>query len=76
MICANTTIGLYISDLPKRDIENDFFAVIFGRPIPRHCVKVSDVNENVLEIDTTRAWRETDSHASWSNEVAVEVVIR
>jgi len=51
-------------------------ALIFGRPIARHCVKVSDTCENVLEIDTIRAWKESDSKASWSNEVAVEVVIR
>lgn len=68
--------GLYISDLKKRSIKNDFIAVIFGRPIPSHCVKVNDVCENILEIDTERAWKETDSRAGWSNEVAVEVVIR
>jgi hypothetical protein len=51
-------------------------ALIFGRPIARHCVKVSDTSDNVLEIDTIRAWEESDSKASWSNEVAVEVVIR
>ncbi|KAL6712570.1 hypothetical protein ACN47E_000447 [Coniothyrium glycines] len=70
------TYGLYVSDLTKRDIDNDFFAVIFGRPISRECVRISTANENVLEIDTYRAWKETDSRAGWSNEVAVEVVIR
>lgn len=50
--------------------------VLFGRPIPSHCVSVSKNAENVLEIDTARAWKETDSQAGWSNEVAVEVVIR
>jgi hypothetical protein len=50
--------------------------VIFGRPIPEHCVKISEGNENVLEIDTVRAWKETDSKAGWSNEVNIEVVIR
>lgn len=67
---------MYISDLKQRSIEDDFFAVIFGKPISVHCVKVSDVCENVLEIDTTRAWEESESQASWSNEVAVELVIR
>jgi hypothetical protein len=71
-----TCLGLYVSDLSKRSITNDFFAVIFGRPIPEHCVKVSEGNENVLEIDTVRAWKETDSKAGWSNEVNIEVVIR
>ncbi|KAF2823401.1 glycoside hydrolase [Ophiobolus disseminans] len=70
------TYGVYISDLKQRSIEDDFFAVLFGRPIPSHCVKASKADENVLEIDLTRAWKETDQKASWSNEVAVELVIR
>lgn len=68
--------GVYISDLKDRNIEEDFFALIFGRPVPAHCVKVSKADANVLEIDLTRAWEETDQKASWSNEVAVELVIR
>ncbi|KAF1366074.1 raffinose synthase protein-like protein Sip1 [Lizonia empirigonia] len=71
-----TYAGLYISDLKERNLDDDVMALIFGRPIARHCVKVSDSCDNVLEIDTTRAWKESDSKASWSNEVAVEVVIR
>jgi hypothetical protein len=67
---------VYISDLKQRSLEDDFFALMYGRPIPFHCVKVSDVCENVLEIDLTRAWKETDQQASWSNEVNVEVVVR
>jgi hypothetical protein len=69
-------VGLYISDLKKRSIADDFFGVIFGRPIPLHCVKVNDACDNILEIDVARAWDETDSTAGWSNEVAVEVFIR
>lgn len=50
--------------------------MLFGRPIPADCVKVSAEDENVLEIDLTKAWKETDQKASWSNEVAVELIIR
>jgi hypothetical protein len=57
--------GVYVSDLKDRSIEDDFFAVMFGRPIPSDCVKVSDVSENVLEIDLVKAWQETDQKASW-----------
>ncbi|KAF2752059.1 glycoside hydrolase family 36 protein [Sporormia fimetaria CBS 119925] len=70
------TYGLYVSGLSERNLENDFIALLFGRPIPFHCVKVNDVCPNILEIDTVRAWKETDSKAGWSNEVHVEVVIR
>jgi hypothetical protein len=69
-------LGVYISDLKERNIKDDFFAVLFGIPIPSHCVGVSEKEENVLELDLARAWRETGQKASWSNEVAVEVVIR
>jgi hypothetical protein len=57
--------GIYVSDLKQRNIEDDFFAVLFGRPIPTDCVKISDVCENVLEIDLAKAWKETDQNASW-----------
>ena len=73
---ANRCVGLYVSDLKKRSIQDDFMAVIFGRPIPVDCVKINDADENILEIDTVKAWKATDSHAGWSNEVAVEVIIR
>ena len=73
---TNNVIGLYISDLKQRDLDEDIMALIFGRPIARHCVRISDQCSNVLEIDTIRAWKESNSQASWSNEVAVEVVIR
>ena len=73
---ANDLEGLYISDLKHRSLDDDVMALIFGRPIAKHSVKISDTCENVLEIDTIRAWKESDSKASWSNEVAVEVVIR
>lgn len=68
--------GVYISNLKDRNLDDDFMALIFGRPIAKHCVKISDTCENVLEIDTTRAWKESNSKASWSNEVAVEIIVR
>ena len=68
--------GVYISNLKDRNLDDDFMALIFGMLIAKHCVKVSDTCENVLEIDTTRAWKESDSKASWSNEVAVEIIVR
>jgi hypothetical protein len=70
------TYGLYVSNLGQRSLKDDFIALIFGRPIPLHCVMISESCADVLEIDTVRAWKETDSRAGWSNEVAIEVVIR
>jgi hypothetical protein len=69
-------VGLYVSDLPQRSLEDDFLGLMFGRPISLSCVKINDACENILEIDLVKAWKETDSQAGWSNEVAVEVIIR
>ncbi|KAK8195515.1 raffinose synthase protein-like protein Sip1 [Phyllosticta capitalensis] len=67
------TYGIWIEDLEKMDIENRFIALIFGKPVAMHCVKVKN---SVLEIDLVRAWEESDQRAGWSNEVAIEVIIR
>jgi hypothetical protein len=49
--------------------------VMFGKPIPPHCVKVSDTDSNVLEVDLEAVWKESEQKAGWSNEVAVEIFI-
>ncbi|KIW07354.1 uncharacterized protein PV09_02200 [Verruconis gallopava] len=68
-------IGFYISGLEARSIEDDFMGLMFGKPIPLHCVKKSVDYKNVLEIDTEKAWAESDQKASWSNEVHFELFI-
>lgn len=49
--------------------------LMFGKPIPLDCVKKSEADPYVLEIDLETAWKESDQRAGWSNEVAVEVII-
>jgi len=49
--------------------------LLFGKPIPLHCVKRSKTDENVLELDIETAWEESEKHAGWSNEVNVEFFI-
>ena len=39
--------------------------MLFGRPIPSDCVKISDTFEDILELDLVKAWEETDQNASW-----------
>lgn len=68
--------GLYVSDLENRSLEDDFMALLFGKPIELHCVTISSACKNVLEIDVARAWKESEQRAGWSNEVAIEVLIR
>ncbi|EMC94492.1 glycoside hydrolase family 36 protein [Baudoinia panamericana UAMH 10762] len=66
-------MGLWIEDLGKRNIEEQFMVLIFGKPIGVGCVRVSDMSEKVLEIDVEKAWRESGERAGWSNEVGIEV---
>ncbi|KAI6804091.1 glycoside hydrolase family 36 protein [Hortaea werneckii] len=69
------TMGLYVSDLPKRDLDQQLMVMIFGKPISRDCVRDSARDENVLEIDVDKAWKDSGEEAGWSNEVSVEVFI-
>lgn len=67
------TFGLWIRDLEKYSLDDDFMALVFGQPVPRHCVEKKG---DALEIDVARAWKEGGQKAGWSNEVAVEVFVR
>jgi hypothetical protein len=76
------TMGLWMSDLNDRSIDDDFMVMIFGKPIPAHCVSKQSIpnaaekdHGGVLRIDVERAWKEMELQAGWSNEVAVEVFV-
>lgn len=68
-------LGLYVSDLEARKLEDDFMVMIHGKPVPLGCVKVNDQCGKVLEVDVERAWKEMGEEAGWSNEVSVEVFV-
>jgi len=68
-------LGLYASDLEGRSIEESLMVMIYGKPIPFHCVAVSRRCRNVLEIDVERAWREGELDSGWSNEVSLEIFL-
>ncbi|SLM37360.1 Glycosyl hydrolases 36 [Lasallia pustulata] len=68
-------LGIYVSDLEKRSIQDDFLVTILGKVIPFHAV-TSHASNRVLEVDVERAWKEMDLTSGWSNEVAVEIFIR
>lgn len=68
-------LGLYISDLPERSMEDSLMVMIFGKPVPVEAVRISERDERVLEVDVERAWRESGEDAGWSNEVSVEIFI-
>ena len=68
-------LGIYISDLKHRKVEESLMVMIFSKPIPLHCVRVNEVCEKVLEVDVERAWKELGEDAGWSNEVSVEMFV-
>jgi hypothetical protein len=70
-----TITGLYISNLPKRDIKETLLITVLGKVIPLHTVKKSIADDRVLEIDVQTAWKELDLDSKWSNEVQVKVYI-
>lgn len=67
------TYGVWVEGLEGLSLEEDLMALLFGRPVPVHCVRKEG---RVLEIDLVRAWAESEQRAGWSNEVAIEVFIR
>jgi len=67
-------MGLYVSDLPSRKIE-ELMVMIYGKAIPAHCVRKNEVCNKVLEVDVETAWKESGEKAGWSNEVSVEVFV-
>lgn len=68
-------LGLYVSDLEARKVEDDFMVLIHGKPVPVGCVTVNETCGKVLEVDVERAWKEMGEEAGWSNEVSVEVFV-
>lgn len=68
-------LGLYVSDLEARKVEDDFMVMIHGRSVPVGCVRVNGVCGKVLEVDVERAWKEMGEEAGWSNEVSLEVFV-
>jgi len=68
--------GIWVENLQSLSIENDFFALVSGKPIEFQCVKYSTVDNNVLEIDLVKAWELSGNLGTWGNEVAVELFIR
>jgi len=69
-------MGLYISDLESRSIENDFMIMILGRPISVDRVRKSKTSGKILEVDVEKAWKDSGERPGWSNEVSIEVFMQ
>lgn len=70
------TLGIYISDLHDRKIDQNFMVMILGQPVPRKTVwKVGNEGATVLAIDVLAAWETLKLDSGWSNEVFVRIFI-
>lgn len=79
-------LGIYISDLADRDIQNDFFAIMKGKGVSGEFVRRGKEEEGeagggggkggVLELDVEGAWDAMGLEVGWGNEVDVEVFVR
>ena len=70
-------LGLWFSHLSDYSVDEDYMVMIFGTPVPRHCVwaQQSAKGDGVLKVDVETAWEEMGLEAGWSNEVVVEVFV-
>lgn len=78
------TLGVWISDLRDRTIDDGFLVEISGRVVPRARVRrvltepgavEGEGKGGVLEIDLLGAWRDMQLDSGWSNEVRVGVFV-
>jgi hypothetical protein len=65
-------LGIYVSNLEDKTVDDNFMAMISKRAIPRSAVSADG---KVFRIDLERAWKELKLPISWSNEVVVELLI-
>ncbi|QIW97208.1 hypothetical protein AMS68_002726 [Peltaster fructicola] len=70
------TAGLYISTLPEKSVADDFFVLMYGKPVPQACVSINKVSDKLLEIDIEKAWKQNAETPGWSNEVSIEIFMR
>ncbi|GAM89417.1 hypothetical protein ANO11243_074550 [Dothideomycetidae sp. 11243] len=72
-------LGVWVSNLPQKSVDENIMVLIRGTPVPREAVRVSKECHRVLEIDFEMLWtRDQDAEAAtftWGNEVSLEVFI-
>ena len=68
------TLGLYISSLPQKSVEDDIMVMLSEKVVPMHTVTIAK-QAPVLEVDVEAAWNEMELEAGWSNEVRVLVLV-
>jgi hypothetical protein len=83
------TLGIWMSDMRLRAIDDGFLVTMLGKVVPRQRVTKQlsslEINGNpgeanchsgVLEIDLLGAWNDLKLEPGWSNEVPVQILIK
>ncbi|KAF2148778.1 glycoside hydrolase family 36 protein [Myriangium duriaei CBS 260.36] len=73
-------LGVWVSNLPEKSVDENVMVLIGGTPIKREAVAVSKSCDRVLEVDYEMLWtRDQQSDKAkaftWGNEVSLEVFI-
>ena len=68
------TLGIYVSSLHQKSVEDNVMVMISERVVPMHTVTIAQ-QAPVLEVDVETAWNEMDLEAGWSNEVRVLILV-
>lgn len=68
------TLGIYVSTLHQKAVEDDVLVMISEKVVPMRTVKIAE-QAPVLEVDVQAAWDEMGLEAGWSNEVRVLVLV-
>ena len=68
------TLGIYVSSLHGKSVEDDVMVMLSEKVVPMHTVTIAQ-QAPVLEVDVEAAWNEMELEAGWSNEVRVLVLV-
>lgn len=71
---AMGVLGIYVSNLEEKTVDDSFMIMFLKTPVPRHTVKKSK-NGKVLEVDLETAWKELKLRPGWSNELHLDVLM-
>lgn len=68
------TLGIYVSNLHKKSVEEDVLVMLSEKVVPVHTVTIAE-QAPVLKVDVEAAWDEMGLEAGWSNEVRLLVLV-
>ncbi|EEP77892.1 conserved hypothetical protein [Uncinocarpus reesii 1704] len=68
-------LGIFISNIGTKTVEDNFMVMLLGRAVPVETVKIQE-SRNLLSVDVLAAWKHMKLERGWSNEVTVQIFMR